>query len=67
MKKWKKNNKIACSTMVLVMLMAGLSGCIGSDDSEETLRIAFSVKDDYASPLMNTLRNSPTTSVTPRG
>ena len=48
-KKWKKNNKIACSTMVLVMLMAGLSGCIGSDDSEETLRIAFSVKDDYAS------------------
>ena len=49
MKKWKTNNKIACSTMVLVMLMAGLSGCIGSEDSEETLRIAFSVKDDYAS------------------
>ena len=49
MNNWKTNNKIACSTMVLVMLMAGLSGCIGSDDSEETLRIAFSVKDDYAS------------------
>ena len=49
MNNWKTNNKIACSTMVLVMLVAGLSGCIGSDDSEETLRIAFSVKDDYAS------------------
>ena len=49
MKNWNTNNKIACSTMILVMLMAGLSGCIGSDDSEETLRIAFSVKDDYAS------------------
>ena len=31
--------------MVLVMMMAGLSGCIGGDESEETLRIAFSVKD----------------------
>ena len=45
----KTNKKFACSTMVLVVLMAGLSGCIGSDESEETLRIAFSVKDDYSS------------------
>ena len=45
----KTNKKMACSVMVLVVMMAGLSGCIGSDESEGTLRIAFSVKDDYAS------------------
>ena len=45
----KTNKKMTCSVMVLVVMMAGLSGCIGSDESEETLRIAFSVKDDYAS------------------
>ena len=45
----KTNKKMACSVMVLVVLLAGLSGCIGSDESEETLRIAFSVKDDYGS------------------
>ena len=45
----KSNKKMACSVVVLVVMMAGLSGCIGSDNSEDTLRIAFSVKDDYAS------------------
>ncbi|MCH1616867.1 MAG: hypothetical protein L7R83_05090, partial [Candidatus Poseidonia sp.] len=49
MRNQKTNKKVACSVMVLVMMMAGLSGCIGGDESEETLRIAFSVKDDYSS------------------
>ena len=45
---WKTNNKIACSLMIIVMMVAGLSGCIGTEE-EETIRIAFTVKDDYAS------------------
>ena len=43
------NNRIACSLVVLVMMTAGLSGCIGGGEDDDTLRIAFSVKDDYAS------------------
>ena len=31
------------------MLSAGLSGCIGANQEDDVLRIAFSVKDDYAS------------------
>ncbi|MGB1525911.1 MAG: PhnD/SsuA/transferrin family substrate-binding protein, partial [Candidatus Poseidoniaceae archaeon] len=29
--------------------MSGLSGCLGAEEDDSTLRIAFSVKDDYAS------------------
>ncbi|RJV00549.1 MAG: hypothetical protein DWC10_00045 [Candidatus Poseidoniales archaeon] len=47
--KSQKNKKMTCSCLILMFLMSGLSGCIGSDESEDTLRIAFSVKDDYAS------------------
>ena len=45
----QKNKKIACSCLILMFIMSGLSGCIGNEDDEATLRIAFSVKDDYAS------------------
>ena len=45
----QKNKKIVCSCLILMFIMSGLSGCIGNEDDEATLRIAFSVKDDYAS------------------
>ncbi|MGB1438100.1 MAG: hypothetical protein ACPG7Q_08140, partial [Candidatus Poseidoniaceae archaeon] len=41
--------KIACSGLILMVLMSGLSGCLGAEEDDSTLRIAFSVKDDYAS------------------
>ena len=41
--------KTTGSLLVLLMLSAGLSGCIGADQDDDVLRIAFSVKDDYAS------------------
>ena len=45
----QKNKKIACSCLILMFIMSGLCGCIGNEVDEATLRIAFSVKDDYAS------------------
>ena len=41
--------KTTCSLLIFLMLSAGLSGCIGANQGDDVLRIAFSVKDDYAS------------------
>ena len=43
------HQKITCFGLIVMVLMSGLSGCLGAQDDDSTLRIAFSVKDDYAS------------------
>ena len=42
-------NKIACSCLILMLTLTGMSGCIGEDEDDNTIRIAFSIKDDYSS------------------
>lgn len=39
---------LSCSLVIMVTLV-GMSGCLGEDDSDNTIRIAFSIKDDYSS------------------
>ena len=42
------NNRFLAIILTLVVVSAGLSGCLGDGD-DDVLRIAFSIKDDYAS------------------
>tara|TARA_B100001750_G_scaffold162246_3_gene131001 strand:- start:2420 stop:3418 length:999 start_codon:yes stop_codon:yes gene_type:complete len=46
-------NKKASLILVMLMVTTFLSGCIGSDDDEMVIKIAFSVQDDYDNPEMN--------------
>ena len=43
------HSHLTASLLVLLMCSGGLSGCLGGGTDDDTIRIAFSVKDDYAS------------------
>ena len=43
------HSRLTVFLLVLVMCSGGLSGCLGGGTDDDTIRIAFSVKDDYAS------------------
>jgi len=45
--------KITSTILVMLMVTTFLSGCLGTDEDEMVIKIAFSVQDDYDNPEMN--------------